>query len=125
MLMDLFALVDVNFGDWWDRVLWDSEPQIRKLSYTITNSPTKVDVLWTAACDRLGLEKLRLFGDEPTRWGSTKRMLDRALAYKSVVNEVCRNKLLRQYEIEEAQWDALENLRDLMKVCPFVLSRLC
>lgn len=104
---------------------WDPEPQIRKLSYTIKNSPTKADVLWTAACDRLGMEKLRPLCDVRTRWGSTKRMLDRALAYKSVVNEVCRNKLLRQYEIKEEQWDALENLRDLMKVCPFVLSRLC
>jgi len=43
-------------------------------------------------------------------------MLDCALLYKAVVNEVCKDKMLRQYEIEDTEWEALTNLRDLLKV---------
>jgi len=43
-------------------------------------------------------------------------MLDRALLYRAVIDEVCKDKQLRQYEIEETEWAALANLRDLLKV---------
>jgi len=52
-------------------------------------------------------------------------MLDRALAYKTIVNEVCKDRQLRQYEIEKTEWDALENLRDLLKVRTVYSGRVC
>jgi len=99
--------------------------QIRKLSFAVKHSPTKVAILWSGACERLEMKPLRPLCDVRTRWGSTKRMLDRALEYKAVVNEVCQNKQLRQYEIDEPEWDALANLRDLLKVRTSHSGRVC
>ena len=99
--------------------------QIRKLSFAVKHSPMKVAVLWFDACKRLDVKLLWPLCDVQTRWGSTKHMLDRALAYKAVIDEVCQDKTLRQYEIEETEWDALTNLRDLLKVCTVHLGRVC
>jgi len=102
-----------------------SARQIRKLSFAVKNSPTKVAVIWFDACERLQVKALCPLCDVRTRWGSTKCMLDRALLYKAVVNEVCKDKMLHQYEIEDMEWEALANLRDLLKVRTIFSGRVC
>jgi len=99
--------------------------QIRKPSFAVKHSPTKVVVLWFDVCKQLGVKLLCSLCNVRACWGLTERMLDCTLAYKAVIDEVCKDKTLCQYEIEKTEWDVLANLWDLLKVRTVHLGHVC
>jgi len=56
--------------------------------------------------------------DVHTRWNSTYNMLTFAYQYKDALNKITamREMKLRQYEIDQEEWDVIRQLQDLLKV---------
>ena len=57
-----------------------------------------------------------------TRWNSTYDMLEFAVEYREALDSITRNQKmkLRQYELNEEDWEIATKLRDVLKVKPFV-----
>jgi hypothetical protein len=57
--------------------------------------------------------------DVRTRWNSTYGMLTFAYDYRDAINKITANRemKLRDYEIDEDEWNIVKQLRDVLKVC--------
>lgn len=90
--------------------------QLRKLAYSIVNSPTKVMPLWKSAVKSVGLEVKLMPRDVATRWNSTFTMLDFAIEYQDAVEKLAADKELRKYELDAEEWEMAKQLRDVLHV---------
>ena len=67
--------------------------------------------------------------DVATRWNSTFDMLDYTLEHREAVDTVMqqRDLGLQKYELEDNEWEILQQLRDILKVCTLCLTlwRIC
>ncbi len=58
-----------------------------------------------------------------THWNATYDMLDFAYRYKQAINKItniCKMKH-HEYEIKAHKWKVVQQLRDLLKVCCFIV----
>lgn len=64
--------------------------------------------------------------DVDTRWNSTYDMLDFAVDHREGIDAVCsdRSTGLRQYELDENEWEIAAQLCEVLKVCES-LSQYC
>ena len=60
--------------------------------------------------------------DVITRWNWTFDMLEFAIDYRAAIDAITSNSdlNLRKYELEDNEWIIAVNLRDTLKVCPFL-----
>jgi len=54
--------------------------------------------------------------DVVTRWNSTYDMLVFALKYRKAIDEISGDREMRKYELEEEEWDLVQQLCDLLEV---------
>ncbi|KAH8073021.1 hypothetical protein BXZ70DRAFT_902952 [Cristinia sonorae] len=87
--------------------------QLRKLAYTIVNSPTITKKLWENTCKELNYPVRLMPRDCPTRWNSTHTMLKFAADYKEVIERLTESKDMRKFELDEEEWVMVTQLRDV------------
>lgn len=92
--------------------------QIRTLSFKIINSSTKLLPAWKAVCAEKNLPVRLLPRDVRTRWNSTYDMLNFAIEYHDVVNQMTMRPEngLRAYELTAEAWTVLRQLSKVLKV---------
>jgi hypothetical protein len=56
--------------------------------------------------------------DVTTHWNSTYNMLVFALEYRRATDEISGDKKMRKYELEAKEWDLVQQLCDVLEVCP-------
>lgn len=68
--------------------------------------------------EELALDERVMPRDVRTPWNSTYNMLAFAYEYKDAINDITamRDMKLRNYEVEEAEWEIVKQLRDVLKV---------
>lgn len=56
--------------------------------------------------------------DVTTRWNSTYDMLKFAYLYREAIDKITGDRAmkLREYELEESEWETVRHLRDCLKV---------
>jgi len=59
--------------------------------------------------------------DVTTRWNSTYDMLVFALKYRSAIDEISGDRGMRKYELDNEEWDLVQQLCDVLEVRPFLL----
>jgi len=61
--------------------------------------------------------------DVTTQWNSTFDMLDFAVEHIAAIDVITSNRdmKLRQYKLSEDEWDVAHQLRDVFKVCIWLL----
>ena len=61
--------------------------------------------------------------DVATRWNSTFDMLDFAVKHITAINTITsdRDMKLRKYKLSEGDWDIARQLRDVLKVCTYLV----
>ena len=82
------------------------------------NSPTIVLPKWFSTLDELGLGERMMPRDVSTRWNSTYDMLLFALKYRGALDIITgdREMKLRQYEMDNEEWDIATQLCDVLGV---------
>jgi hypothetical protein len=67
---------------------------------------------------KIPLSKRMMPRDVATRWNSTYEMLNFASTYRDAYNELSSNRdmKMRQYEIEDHEWELVKQLADVLKV---------
>lgn len=111
------------------RVLRRFLSQLRKAAHAIKNSTTHILPEWFAILDRLA-EAAEAEGQKPlsrrmmprdivTRWNYTYEMLSFAYIYRDAYNELTSNRdmKMRDYELEDSEWDIVKQLAKVLKVC--------
>ena len=73
---------------------------------------------WREACLAYSLHARLIPRDVKTRWNSTYDMLKIALEYCEVVDDITANKSLKlqKYELDDEDWDILNDLLCVLKV---------
>ena len=92
--------------------------QIRTVAFKIINSSTRLLPEWKRLCEEEGLPIRLLSRDVRTRWNSTFDMLDFAVWYCAVVDEMTAKagNGLRAYELDETVWAMLWQVQEILKV---------
>lgn len=92
--------------------------QIRKLAFAIKNSSTIILPQWFRVLEELALDERVMPRDVQTRWNTTYDMVDFAYTYKDAIMNITaiRDMKLRDYEIDEDEWEIIKQLRDVLKV---------
>jgi hypothetical protein len=54
--------------------------------------------------------------DVATRWNSTYDMLVFALEYRKVIDEISSDRDMRKYELDEEEWELVQQLCDVLAV---------
>lgn len=92
--------------------------QIRKIAFAVKNSSTIILPQWFCVLEALALDERVMPRDVRTRWNSTYDMLSFAYEYKDAINDLTdiREMKLRNYEIDEEEWEIVRQLRDVLKV---------
>jgi hypothetical protein len=100
---------------------------LRKIAFSIKNSPTIIRPKWFAIITELsktpegkkaGLTVRAMPRDVPTRWNSTYDMLKFAYTYREAIDMLTddRTLKLRDCEMKPEDWEAVKQLRDCLKV---------
>ncbi|KAI1783384.1 hypothetical protein LXA43DRAFT_903690 [Ganoderma leucocontextum] len=91
--------------------------QIRTLSFKIINSTTKLLPAWKATCVGCKKPERLMPRDVRTRWNSTYDMLDFAVGYSKVIDNMTASKSngLRRYELSRDEWKVAKQLRNHFK----------
>lgn len=100
--------------------------QLRKLSFKIIHSTTKLLPAWKAILKTLKLREKLLPRDVKTRWNSTYDMLDVAVRYRQAVDMLTGDKSngLRSFELSPEEWDIASQLRKVLRVRQLNLTAL-
>jgi hypothetical protein len=88
------------------------------------HSTTLILPLWFDTLKKLKLTERKMPRDVATRWNSTFDMLNFAVEYRVAIDDIAGNKAaaLRQYELDEDEWEIAEQLRNTLQVWfPFLL----
>jgi|SRR5882762_642802 len=82
------------------------------------HSTTIILPLWFQTLAKLKLEACKMPCDVSTQWNSMFDMLEFALQYREAVDDIAGNKTanLRQYELNDKEWQITEQLHDMLKV---------
>ncbi|KZV90025.1 hypothetical protein EXIGLDRAFT_597949, partial [Exidia glandulosa HHB12029] len=99
--------------------------QLRKLAYKILHSSTKHLPRWRQIVKELKAAERLMPRDVSTRWNSTFDMLDFAINYRSAVDKITseRGSELRVFELSDAEWEIMGQLRDVLKDATAYFSR--
>ncbi len=104
-----------------------------KAAYAIKNSSSIILPEWFAILNRMAasskskgktpLSKWMMPQDVATRWNYTYEMLNFAYTYRNPYNELCANRdmKMRQYEVEDYEWEIVKQLADILKVNRFII----
>lgn len=92
--------------------------QIQKLAFKVIHSTTSVLPAWDAACAEKGLKPKHIPRDVSTHWNSAFDMLDVAVRYNQVIENIMdkRKLALGKYAIDEHEWELLKQLHKVLKV---------
>ena len=73
---------------------------------------------WDAACAEQGLQPKHIPRDVLTQWNSAFDMVDFAVEYDQVVDNIMdkRKLALGKYAIDEEEWELLKQLHNVLKV---------
>lgn len=95
--------------------------KIRRLSFAIIHSTTIALPAWHKACTANSRPIRLIPRDVKTRWNSTYDMLTVAFDYRTVIDDITANKSLklRRYELDDQDWEVVEDLLRVLKVCFF------
>jgi hypothetical protein len=92
--------------------------QLRKMAYAMKNSSTLILPKWFSILEEYDdLEPCMMPRDVSTRWNSTYDMLVFALKYRVALDFITRERemKLRQYEMDDEEWDIAQQLCDVLK----------
>ena len=102
--------------------------QLQKLAYAVKNSTTIILPEWFSILERLA-EAYEEAGKDPlsarmmprdvsTRWNATFDMLNFAVEYREVIDEITGNMKmkLRQFELTDEEWVIAKQLSEVLKV---------
>ena len=95
--------------------------KIRKLSFKIVNSSTKLLPAWRAVVAEHQLPDHLLPRDVRTRWNSTYDMLNKALVFRKPIDKITDEDEgygLNRYHLKKREWRLVEQLCDVLKVRP-------
>ncbi|KIM54646.1 hypothetical protein SCLCIDRAFT_136364, partial [Scleroderma citrinum Foug A] len=89
-----------------------------KLAFKVIHSTTSVLPAWDAACAEKGLKPKHIPRDVSTHWNSAFDMLDVAVRYNQVIENIMdkRKLALGKYAIDEHEWELLKQLHKVLKV---------
>ena len=78
---------------------------------------------WFSILRDLNANEKMMPQDVATRWNSTFDMLDFAVEHITAINTITsdRDMKLRKYELSEGDWDIAHQLRDVLKVCTYLV----
>ncbi|KIL55207.1 hypothetical protein M378DRAFT_91233, partial [Amanita muscaria Koide BX008] len=95
--------------------------QLRRVSYAIKNSSTKLLPRWR----EIWFPERIMPRDVKTRWNSTYDMLVFAIDYQAVLNKMTdeRSLNLQDYELNRKEWRLASELRDILKDAALYFSR--
>jgi len=93
--------------------------QLRKISFAIVHSTTILLPAWFEILDRLKLTAKKMLRDVATWWNSTFDMIEFAIAYRRAIDDMTGDKTsgLRQYELNDEEWEIADQLCNVLKVC--------
>lgn len=88
------------------------------MSFAIKNSTTIILPKWYATLDELKLKTRMMPRDVATRWNSTYDMLEFAVTYREALDIITgdREMKLRQYEMDDEEWEIAQGLCTALKV---------
>ena len=94
------------------------------MSFAIKNSTTIILPKWYATLDELKLNDRMMPRDVTTRWNSTYDMLEFAITYREALDVITgdRDMKLRQYEMDDEEWEIARELCKALKV-PFAVLK--
>ena len=92
--------------------------QIWNLAFKVIHSTMSVLPAWDAACAEQGLQPKHIPRDVLTQWNSAFDMVDFAVEYDQVVDNIMdkRKLALGKYAIDEEEWELLKQLHNVLKV---------
>ncbi|KAJ8454957.1 hypothetical protein ONZ45_g19104 [Pleurotus djamor] len=92
--------------------------KLRKISYSILRSSTKLLPMWWATLTRLKMKARKMPRDVRTRWNSTYEMVVFAYEYRKAVDSITgeRNAGLRKYELNEEEWEIVKQLSEVLLI---------
>jgi len=92
------------------------------VSFAIKNSTTIILPKWYATLDELNDRMMPR--DVTTRWNSTYDMLEFAITYREALDVITgdRDMKLRQYEMDDEEWEIARELCKALKV-PFAVLK--
>jgi hypothetical protein len=95
--------------------------QVRQLAFAIINSSTKLLPAWRRVCIRQKKKPSLIPRDVVTRWNSTYDMLQFALDYRTPIDAITADKILklRKYELDDVHWKIVGDLVVVLGVMCF------
>ncbi|KAG1791478.1 hypothetical protein EV424DRAFT_1265938, partial [Suillus variegatus] len=92
--------------------------KVPKLAYKTIHSTTIILPAWHAILKDLSEPQTLMPRDVATWWNSTFDMLDYALEHREAVDTVMQwqDLSLQKYELEDNEWEILQQLRDILKL---------
>ena len=98
--------------------------QLRKLAFKILHSTTKLLPAWHDYLEEFELQDCIMPRDVSTRWNSMFDMLNFAIDYRKAIDAISgdRDMELRQFELAESEWKIAIQLRDVLKVCFYIVT---